>query len=349
MHILGIANGTPGGNSEILMKAALTAATAADPNLTVSWIHAPSVTIPPNPKPLEGSVDISQGAMETMRGGRTEEQIIPDDRLAVLNAILDADALIFSTPVYSHAPAGMLKGLTDRIMGPYTDAAFARRAVDKRNADNSRNASGSNIDERILKPRVVGFMAVAGSTTPDQVTMALPTLHLLVYSMHAKVVDQEVFLGYGSPGSVLFKDDGQAITRAQRLGQNVASQLGKAFDDAQYLGPEPPGACPYCKLRKVDLFCGNDNRIGCITCGAEGYLLVGVDGTIRPVWDENSTISSITMAGKQKHVDDLIENGIQEVKSIESHPANVQKLREWRDVNIPMVKLPSHRLGLHHL
>ena len=347
MHILGIANGTPGGNSEILLKAALTAATATDSNLTASWIHAPSVTIPPNPKTLEGSIDISQGALETMQGGQSEEHIIPDDRSAVLNAILDADALILSTPVYSHAPQGMLKGLTDRIMGPYTDAAFAQRAVDKRNAGDGEKASGLTIEDRILKPRVVGFLAVAGSTTLDQVTLALPTLHLLVYCMHAKVVDQEVLLGFGPPGSVIFKDDGQAITRAQKLGQNVASQMGKHFDDAQYLGPEPEGACPYCKLAKVDLFCGKGNRIGCITCGAEGYLSVEADGTIRPIWEDNSAISSITMAGKQKHVDDLIRNGIQEGNSNESDPVNARKLKEWRDTEIPLVKLPSHRLGSH--
>lgn len=322
------------------MKAALRAATATDKSntLSTSWIHAPSVTIPPNPKPLEGSIDISKGTMESMKGAKTEQHVIPDDRLAVLDAILDADALILSTPVYSHAPAGMLKALIDRIMGPYTDAAFAKRAVDE-------GPTGQGFSERVLKPRVVGFIAVAGSTTPDQVTMALPTLHLLVYSMHAKVVDQEIVLGYGAPGSVVFKGEGEAMDRAQKLGRNVASQLGKPFDHAQYLGPEPPGACPYCRLSKVDLFCAKGNKIGCITCGAEGHLSVGTDGIIRPSWEKDSGISSITMAGKQKHIDDLIRMGVQEEQQIGSVD-NERKMKEWRDVEIPAVKLPSQRLHI---
>jgi hypothetical protein len=72
--------------------------------------------------------------------------------------------------------------------------------------------------------------------------------------MHAKVVDQEVFLGYGTPGGVVLKDDGTTILRVQKLGQNVASQLGRAFDDAESLGPTPQGACPCCKLSKNGFF-----------------------------------------------------------------------------------------------
>ncbi|KAL4804780.1 flavoprotein [Aspergillus unguis] len=347
MHILGIANGSPGGNSELLMKAALTAATSSSKTLTASWIHAPSVTIPPNPPPLEGSLDFSNGAMPSLRSGKASEGIIPDDRKAVLDAILDADALIFSTPVYSHAPAGTLKGVLDRIMGPFTDAAFAKRTLDARNSsghDNNNQEGQNAIDQRILKPRVVGFMAVAGSTLPDQVSLALPQLHLLVYSIHAKVVDQEIFLGYGAPGSVVSKDDGLAIARAQQLGQNVASQLGKEFDDAEYLGPVPPGACPFCKLAKVDLFVGEGNRIGCVACGAEGYLVVDADGVIRPRWEEENSISSITMTGKQKHIDDLIKNGVREGQGLVS-VENQQKIRDWREMEIPKVKLPSHKLA----
>jgi hypothetical protein len=65
----------------------------------------------------------------------------------------------------------MLKGLIDHIMGPYTDADFARKMI------HEQKEAGPAINDRILKPRVVGFMAIAGSTTPDQVTLALPTLH----------------------------------------------------------------------------------------------------------------------------------------------------------------------------
>lgn len=43
-------------------------------------------------------------------------------------------------------------------------------------------------------------MAIGGSRTPDP--MALPSLHVLVYPMHAKVVDQFIGQGVAARGSV---------------------------------------------------------------------------------------------------------------------------------------------------
>jgi|SRR5690242_3129532 len=337
MHLLGIANGSLGGNSEILLKAALKAASDTDPSLTTSWLHAPSVSVPLNPPALQGSFDMGIDMLAAMRDGSSNSV---DDRPAVLNAILDADAIIFATPVYSHQPAGMLKALLDRILGPFTDAAFATRAAEAQ-ARGDPQARSQALDTRILKPRVVGFMAVAGSTTPDQVSMALPTLHVLVYSLHAKVVDQAVLTGCAAPGAVIYMDDGQAITRAQQLGHNVASQMGKPFDQALYLGPHPRGACPNCHLLNVELSCNDQNAISCVACGTEGRIETGDDGIVRPVWVADSTLSSITMAGKQRHVDDLLRNSLREAAAARAKPDAQRELEEWRRLQIPVVRLPS--------
>lgn len=338
MHILGIANGTPGGNSEILLKAALRTATKSYPSITTSWIHVPSLWIPPSSVPLESSLNIpgtTRPVSEVQQGNR-------DDRKAVLQAILAADALIFSTPVQSHTPAGGLKALTDMILGPHTDSALANR-ISKAQDSGDKDLATMRFDPQLLKPRVAGFLAVAGSTTPDQITLVLPTLHLLIYSLHAKVVDQEVLLGNGMPGAVVFNNNGQAVVRAERLGINVASQIGKSHDEAQYLGPIPPGACPYCHLSKIDLFGQEDNKIGCITCGADGYLKVDSDGIVRPHWSHDSDLSCITMAGKQKHVDDLIAWAREENEAIRSNPQALERIDELRNIEITAaIPLGSH-------
>jgi len=219
MHILGLANGTPNGNSEILLKAALHAATEQDSSLTTSWIHIPSVVVPPNPPALPGALDISHGKNASMRVTEASKASVgPDDRAAVLNAILDADALIFSTPVYSRQPAGTLKAVIDRILGPYTDCSFAFRARERQEAGDER-FQNIQIDERLFKPRVAGFLCAAGSVETNQTTMALPTLHTLVFSIHAKVVDQAICYGVPIPGLAAFKENGKAVTRAQELGR----------------------------------------------------------------------------------------------------------------------------------
>lgn len=99
MHILGLCNGSPGGNSEILLKIALSAAQAQNPTTTtVAWIQVSSVVIPKNPAPLDGTIDNSMGANKSASAGVKYDHRVVDDRAVVRNAILEADAIIVSSP-----------------------------------------------------------------------------------------------------------------------------------------------------------------------------------------------------------------------------------------------------------
>ncbi|OAL50418.1 hypothetical protein IQ07DRAFT_631439 [Pyrenochaeta sp. DS3sAY3a] len=347
MHILGLANGSKGGNSEILLKAALLSAKQSDPSITTSWIHVPSVSYPPNPKPLASAPDISGGTIASNNlahdigslslNGHTARPT-RDDRAKVFNAILDADALIFSTAVYSHQPAGALKALLDTLLGPYTDPALITRIqAAQRNGEKSKYAAMS-FDPRILKPRVAGFLATGGSSTPDQFTMVLPTLHLFAYSLHVKIVDQVVFMGYANPGAVLSARGDEVVQRAKLLGGRVASQIGRPFDDAEYLGPEPEGACPHCHLCKMELFGGAENAIGCVVCGNTGRLRVEGGGKVVTVWDEDSEFCCVTMKGKMKHVDDIFKKGSAEWKGLDGDAGFRKRLEEWRGVDAGEVR-----------
>lgn len=345
MHILGLVNGSIGGNSEILLKAALSAAQEASPSITTSWIHVPSVSFPPNPKALENAPDISLGTIASNSQGGSSSgdnaaQPVRDDRLTVFNAILDADAIIFSTAVYSHQPPGALKALLDTLLGPYTDVTLVKRILAGKKAGDPKYAH-MNVDARILKPRTTGFLAVGGSTTPDQFTMALPTLHLFAYGLHVKVVDQVYFMGYANPGAVLRSEGNEAILRAGKLGENVASQIGKTFDEAKYLGPEPEGACPECHLSKLDFFGGKENKIGCVVCGNTGRLVASADGVVRPQWDEESDYCCITIRGKEKHVDDIFKKGSKEWKGLGDDDQFKQTLKTWREKDYGKVNLGS--------
>ncbi|KAI8936574.1 hypothetical protein NX059_006974 [Plenodomus lindquistii] len=346
MHILGLANGSKGGNSEILLKAALLSAQQQDPSITTSWIHVPSVSFPRNPAPLENAPDISVGtnASNNHRGDNENDadkkDAVIDDRPTIFNAILDADALVFSTAVYSHQPAGPLKALLDTLLGPYTDVALATRIVEANKKQEGRYAHMS-VDPRLLKPRVAAFMAVGASTTPDQFTMALPPLHLMVAGLHAKVVDQVVFSGKANPGAVLRSKGNEIVERARTLGRNVAGQIGKTFAEAKYLGEEPEGACPHCHLAKIDFFGGADRRMGCVTCGNTGRLVVGEGGKFSVEWDVDSDYTCITMRGKDKHVDDIFKNGSTEWKGLDEDKEFKNDLQSWREKDCGRVTLKS--------
>jgi multimeric flavodoxin WrbA len=202
--------------------------------------------------------------------------------------LVDADALIVSTPIMSRTIAASLKLLVDRLLGPNADAAIIEQLVALRRSG-TEPAVPFRVDERVLRPRVAGFLAVGGSLTPQWKTLALPLLHTVTFSMHIAVVDQVVFGGAGTPQSILLDDD--ALDRAARLGANVASQLGKAFDDVDYLGE--PGLCPLCHLNVIELH-GTD--AACATCGARGTLRA--DGSIS--WTDLTT-SVLTMTEKRAH------------------------------------------------
>lgn len=169
----------------------------------------------------------------------------PEDREAVFEAIMDVEEIILDSQVYSHQPAGTLKSLADAILGPYTDVSMAYH-LRRRQQEGDESVKDVKVDPRDFKPHVAGFIAVYGSnpTFPEQWTMALPTLQTCIYPIHSRVVDQVVLSGYASPGSVL-ADSGAALARAELLGRRVASQMGKPYDEAHYLGSEESGSCPY--------------------------------------------------------------------------------------------------------
>ncbi|KAL1849403.1 hypothetical protein Daus18300_013285 [Diaporthe australafricana] len=345
MHILGLCNGSIHGNSEILLKAALQAAVAQDPSIRTSWIHVPSVVIPRNPRPLRDEPDIIPNRSHYFEGGNNDDELGPraevDDREAVFEAIMDADAIIIATPVYSHQPAGSLKALQDAVLGPFADTCGQHR-IDQRQKAGDSAVNGVVIDSRAIKPRVAGFIAVAGSRAqfPEQWTLAMPSLHQLAYPLHCKVVDMAIFPGFAHAGAVL--TDPTAVKRACKVGTNVGSQIGLLFDDAEYLGPEEDGSCSYCHLLKFE-FEGNNNRIRCVTCGAAGELQIRPDGNVRPVWEEDSGLSCMTLRGKWQHIDDIAEGLSIERQKLPEVAAEIDR---WKAFEVPLVNLPSHESRL---
>jgi multimeric flavodoxin WrbA len=256
-RVLGLGCGEPGGSAEILLTAALRAAGDAQ---------------------LIRLTDLSDDG----------------DLWWLWERLVECDGLIVSTPIMTRTIAARLKSLIDRLLGPNADAAIIEHLVEIRRSG-TEPVVPFRVDERVLKPRVAGFLAVGGSLTPQWKTLALPLLHTTAFSMHIAVVDQVVFGGAGTPRSILLDD--AALERAARLGANVASQLGAAFDDARYLGE--PGLCPMCHLSVVEL---TGTSVICATCGSAGELAAG--GAIR--WTD-LTSSVISMAEKRAHAREIQE------------------------------------------
>jgi multimeric flavodoxin WrbA len=267
-RVLGLGCGQAHGSAEILLKAALRA--AADEGAEVRLVRLDELRLP-------------SGAAEAAE---------PDDAWWLWDQLAECDGLIVSTPIMSRTVTARLKLLGDRLLGPNADAAIIEGLLALR-AQGQEPAVPFRVDERVLKPRVAGWLAVGGSLTPQWKALALPMMHATAFSMHIAVVDQVQFGGAGTPRSIVL-DDG-AVERAAALGRNVASQLGVAFDEARYLGP--PGLCPMCHLDVVVLR-GAD--VECATCGAQGQLAPDLQVT----WTNLAT-SVISMDEKRAHAAEI--------------------------------------------
>ena len=81
------------------------------------------------------------------------------------------------------------------------------------------------LDERVLRPRVAGFIAVGGSLTPQWKSLALPVMHAFTFSMQTAVVDQIVIAGAGTPKSVVLDDDGAGCARPSSAATSPASSV----------------------------------------------------------------------------------------------------------------------------
>ena len=188
-------------------------------------------------------------------------------------------------------------GVMDKMNYPRGLIRFTTQNALKSGGDSGREF----IVRRVLRPRVAGFIACGGALTSQWKALALPALHLMTLSMQTAVVDQMLVGGAGTPRSVTVVEG--ARDRAALLGHRVASQAGRAFDDAEYLGD--PGLCPLCHLDVVVLR-GSD--VECATCGVRGRLAAG---TVE--WTDLTT-SVITMHEKREHYAEILETADRHAK-----------------------------------
>ncbi len=242
MRLLGLSAGNPDGSAEILLKEALRGAEGAGADVEMVRL-----------------LDLRLSAGPDARA---------DDAAWFWNRLMESDGLIVSTPIYTRTIPGLLRLLGDKISGPQSDVAFTSEILRMR-ASGQPLAVDFPVDERVLRPRVAGFLAVGGSLPTRWKSLALPLLHTLTASAQIAVVDQVEFAGAGSPASIVLQPD--ALARARRLGEAVGSQLGRSYEEAEYRGE--PGLCPLCHLSVVVV---QGDVAECAACGATGSF----DGTV---------------------------------------------------------------------
>lgn len=282
MKLLGLSAGRKMGNSEILLKEALMAAEEIGVEVEVLRLHDLNI------KPCSGCTACVQGKHGLIFGGSGECVIKNDDMPKFNEKLWESDGIIISMPVFIFQPPGYLKVLIDRC-GPSHDQAFVIEA--------KKIAGGkSEVDPRIFKPRVAGFLSVGGAPHHDWASLALPLMHSFTFPMEIKVVDMHQVMAAAIPGQVTFND--AALARARKLGQNVANAMGKPQDQLKFMGDDP-GTCPVCHCSAM--LVGKTSTVECAICGIQGELKLENGGVRVTFPEEQKAISRLTLAGKTRH------------------------------------------------
>lgn len=301
MRLLGLSAGVADGSAEILLKQALRGAEEAGAEIELVRL---------------GDLVLTSGP-----GAASDDADWFWDRL------MESDGLIVSSPIYSRTIPGLLRLLGDKISGPQSDVAFTSELVRLR-AEGAPIAVDFAIDERVLRPRVAGFIAVGGSLPPRWKTLALPLMHTLTASAQIAVVDQVEFAGAGSPASIVLQPE--ALERARRLGGNVGAQLGRPYDEAEYLGD--PGACPLCHLSVIAL---RGATAECATCGAIGRLEASDDGLVFALTPGGARQSILSLDEKLDHFAEVQETAAQHAPMRDLIERSAREYAAWDPRSIP--------------
>jgi multimeric flavodoxin WrbA len=299
MKLLGVSAGAEGGSAEILLKAALMEAEGR--GATVSWLSLDDLRISTGPTLAPAD----------------------DDCRWFWEQVMARDGVIYASPIYSRTTAGKLRLLTDRVFGPHADVGFIELLMEHERAGTPISVP-FRPDERALRPRIAAFLVSGGALGEQWNTLALPLMHSLAFSLRNGVVDQAVFAGSGTPASVVLQPD--ALERARVLGRRVAEQLGRPYEEVEYLGE--PGLCPLCHLSVIDVRGGG--VVECATCGAEGRLAVGSGGKPEVRFDPDGLAKSvIAMEEKRHHSEEILATAAAHAARADEVTARAAPFREW--------------------
>ena len=280
MKVLGISAGTKNGSNDAMCKEALMG--AKEQGADIEFINVWDLDL----KHCTGCV----ACVKSLMSGRGGKCVLKDDFDWLKGEMLDADGIVFAGPIFESGMAGIFHTIVDRF-GPRTD-----RAMNIIGTQIAEESGGTPPDPRILKDKVISFMAIGGS---DWATRAQCDAGMLAMTPAWKVIDNEVFMW---SKCIVMEDD--KVARAHEIGVNIANAAAD-IEKATYQGD--PGVCPHCHCREIYI-ADDAKKCICTLCGLEGEIAVAngkVTFTFDPA-DEHKAHD--TVSGKFLHADDIKEN-----------------------------------------
>lgn len=279
--ILGITAGRKDSNSEILLKEALLA--CKDQGAEVKMINLRDYNI----LECNGCTACTHGMSSGKNVGCTLSKM--DDKEAIMDVMLNVDAIIASAPTYDLMPTATFSKFMHRNLA--YESAFLE-----------------HIGAIEHKDRVAGLIAVGGSTRSWQ-SMALESMQATCFTNDFKVVDMYLATRVPAAKQCLLNDE--MIERAYKMGENIMKSLNTPVEDRGWLGDDDMGWCPNCHSNALVLgevqWDGLYFPIECQVCGAGGNLEKTEDGKWKFVIQENGLCRDrTTVPGREEHLKEIM-------------------------------------------
>lgn len=282
VKIMGVCGGRKNGNSEILLKEALSVCQEMGAEVTFVNLHDYDI------KDCTGCTHCTQGMF--MKGENVgcvlKEQ---DDKDKLMQALFECDGFIFGAPTYDLQVSANFTRFMQRSLAYET--AFLEK-----------------IGAIETKHRVAGLIASGGSTRA-WMSMSLETMQAAMFTCDFNVIDMLLATRVPAMGHVLTRPD--LLERARKMGQNIMNSLAKAPEERGWEGDPDMGWCPNCHSNALVLgekqWDGLHFNVECQVCGCGGNLEQDGDGKWKFVIDPEIGYSRdrTTVEGRGHHLDEI--------------------------------------------
>lgn len=291
MKVLGIVAGRHNGNSEILVKEALSTIQEAGGECTLINLFDYHILPCTGCEACTMSMgDVAQGKGE-YKGCVLKNK---DDMDKIINVMHQQDAIIIGCPTYDLMPSALYLTFAQRFLA-YELAFLLKIGMIKKD------------------PHLVAGVIAVGGSCHDWQTLSLETIGATMFTQSIKVVDQFMATRNGRPGNVLLRPE--QMERTRQLAQNIMTAVNTPPEERTWLGDPDMGLCPNCHSALI--FPGEVHWDGlqfpfeCAVCGAGGDLERDENGKTKFILAENGLCRDRNVNEcRDLHLDEIVATKI---------------------------------------
>lgn len=312
MKVMGIVAGRHNGNSEILVKEALSVCKEQGAECTLINLFDYNIL------PCTGCEsctmrmgDIAMGKADKYDGCVLKNK---DDMDKIMKVMQQQDAIIVGCPTYDLMPSSVYTRFANRFLA-YELSFQLKLGIIKKD------------------PHYVAGLIAVGGSCHDWQTLSLESMAATMFTQSIMVVDEMMAIRDGRPGNVLLNKD--QIARAHKMGENIIKAINTKPEERTWLGDPDMGLCPNCHSNLV--YPGEKHWDGvqfpfeCAVCGAGGDLKRDEKGKVKFVLAENGLCRNRNVNEcRQIHLNEILETKLNFFKHQDELKDEMKKYREMK-------------------